>query len=390
MGMDSPLFLTKIECPVCGTINEFETIRVGAYTEGERQTDFCPTIIKWRNPRYQKFHPLLFFTVSCSKCYYTREFNNTYKEWAKDNNFRTYRLKVIKERHLEELSSGDSLVKLIGQSIDHEKYPDESAILKMSLAAYDELLYDHPAHLDLGRFYLRIAWIFRYMNAGNETVDEAPRPMHIDDIERALSDLDSWMPGLSRNTEYLTNAVDAYCEQMGPGNSGIVAEKENYTRLIDGLKELGNNGATILADLKAQLKASKASAGVVTGSDSDGAFHNFGSFSEFLSGLRRYWDGVACSEMEAMRMAVKYYIAAFESGKQIAKGNPTLQAAYLIAELSRQTGDHDTARQYFNNTIKTGQEFINEIRGDRTRTALARKILEMAMKQGKKNLAEAK
>ena len=34
--------------------------------------------------------------------------------------------------------------------------------------------------------------------------------------------------------------------------------------------------------------------------------------------------------------------------------------------------------------------YINEIRGDRTRTALARKILELALAQGKQNLAQAK
>ncbi|MFH1701041.1 MAG: DUF2225 domain-containing protein [Candidatus Zixiibacteriota bacterium] len=390
MGMDSPLFLSKIECPVCGTINEFETIRVGAFTEGERQADFCPSIIKWRNPRYQKYHPLLFFTVTCSKCFYTREFNSAYKEWNKDNNFRTYRQKIIKERHLEELSSGDSFVKLIGQSINHEKYPDESAILKLTLAAYDELLYEHPANLDLGRFYLRIAWMFRYMNAGDETIIEAPQLMHMEDIERAISDLDNWLSGFSRNTDYLANAVDAYCEQSAENNDEIESEKENYARLIESLKDLGTNGMAVLNDFRGQLKASRASVSMAAGLDSGDAFHNFGSFGEFLFSLKRYWDGVVCAEMEAIRLAVKYYIAAYESGKQIASGNPTLQATYLIAELSRQIGDHDTARQYFNSTIKKGQEFINEIRGDRTRTALARKILEMAMKQGKRNLAEAK
>ena len=91
-----------------------------------------------------------------------------------------------------------------------------------------------------------------------------------------------------------------------------------------------------------------------------------------------------------MQLAVRYYILAFENGKEIEPGNQSVQAAYLIAELSRKFGDHDTARRYFNQTIKMGQEFINEIRGDRTRTALARKLLELAMAQGKKNLAEAK
>ncbi|NMC44669.1 MAG: DUF2225 domain-containing protein [candidate division Zixibacteria bacterium] len=102
------------------------------------------------------------------------------------------------------------------------------------------------------------------------------------------------------------------------------------------------------------------------------------------------WNGVPRDEFEARRFAAKYYKNAFETGKEISHGNQTLQAAYLIAELSRQTGDHDTARQYFNTTVKMGQEYINEIRGDRTRTALARKILELALAQGKRNLAEAK
>jgi len=104
----------------------------------------------------------------------------------------------------------------------------------------------------------------------------------------------------------------------------------------------------------------------------------------------RIWDGVPRSEKEAVRLAVRYYIGAFENGREISRGNQSIQAAYLIAELSRLIGDHDTARQYFNTTIKMGQDYINEIRGDRTRTALARKILELALAQGKKNLAEAK
>jgi uncharacterized protein (DUF2225 family) len=159
---ETPLFLTRIECPVCGTVNEYETIRVGAYTEGERDTDFCPSYIKWRNPKYQRFHPLLFFTATCSHCQYTREFNGKFKDWSRDNNFRTYRLKSIKEKHLSYLAAADSFIKLVGGFLDQENYPDETAVLKLLLAAFDELLNEHPSHLDLGRFYLRVAWLFRH------------------------------------------------------------------------------------------------------------------------------------------------------------------------------------------------------------------------------------
>ncbi len=33
MANDSPFYLTRLECPICKTLNEFETVRVGAYVE---------------------------------------------------------------------------------------------------------------------------------------------------------------------------------------------------------------------------------------------------------------------------------------------------------------------------------------------------------------------
>ena len=67
-----------------------------------------------------------------------------------------------------------------------------------------------------------------------------------------------------------------------------------------------------------------------------------------------------------------------------------MQASYLIAELSRRIGEHAQAKDYFNTTIRTGQEFIYKHKGDPGRTALARKILELAIEQGRLNLAETK
>ena len=75
MSNESPLFLTKVECPVCKTINEFETIKVGAYVEEDHDTDFCPKGRRWHNPKYAIYNPLLFFMATCENCYYTREFN---------------------------------------------------------------------------------------------------------------------------------------------------------------------------------------------------------------------------------------------------------------------------------------------------------------------------
>jgi len=390
MSLESPLFLTKVECPVCGTVNEYETIRVGAYTEGERETDFCATFIKWRNPKYQKFHPLLFFTATCSNCFYTREFNAKFKEWGKDNNFRTYRQKIVRDKHLECLSAVDSLIKQVGGVLDKDRYPDETAIMKLLLAIYDEHLNDHPSNLDLGRFYLRIAWIYRHCGGDTEesTSGQQKTADHLNDIDRGISDLRAWVAGLDRNIGYLRDAVTAQFD--GSGSGGTEASiTSRYEQELGRLEAMAGEGQKTIAQLEALLAQTRMASGESGpgGGFSLQTFHSYSSFDEFVSRLARLWDGVPRNEMDAMRLAVRHYINAFETGKEIEHGNPSVQAAYLIAELSRKFGDHDTARRYFNNTIKMGQEFINEIRGDRTRTALARKLLELAMAQGKKNLA---
>src|SRR3990172_4301697 len=114
MTNDSPFFHSRVECPICKTLNEFEAVKVGAYVESGRDADFCPTGIKWRYPRYQEYNPLVFFTATCSNCFYSREFNSSFKEWKNDNNFKTYRLRAVKDKHLEQLSGDDSTIKQLG------------------------------------------------------------------------------------------------------------------------------------------------------------------------------------------------------------------------------------------------------------------------------------
>jgi tetratricopeptide (TPR) repeat protein len=211
----------------------------------------------------------------------------------------------------------------------------------------------------------------------------------VEDIERAITDISTWTAGFTRNIEYLQEAIAAYAEKQASAEDDKIPLPE-LQAAVDRLSEIQAECENILTGLETRLSTLKSSATVAVSLASGASFHDYASFGEFLVKLARVWEGVPRNETEAIQFAAKYYIMAFEAGKEIAHGNQAIQAAYLIAELSRRTGDHDTARQYFNKTIKMGQEFINEIRGDRTRTALAKKLLELALAQGKRNLAEAK
>jgi len=164
--METAFFNTTVECPICKKENRFETIRVGAYVESGRDTDFCPKDIKWRFAEFDNYNPLVFFVATCANCLYSREFNDTFKNWQNDTTFKTYRLKRIKERHLEELAKDGSIIKRLGEMIDLEKHPDETALAKLLLAVFDEQLNDRPANLDMGRLYIRIGWVFRSLGSG--------------------------------------------------------------------------------------------------------------------------------------------------------------------------------------------------------------------------------
>ena len=392
MANESPFILTKIECPICKTVNEFEVIRVGSYTEEGRDSDFCPQNINWRFPRYQAYNPLVFFTATCTNCFYTRELTNQFKDWKNDNNFRTYRLKTIKEKHLEQFSNPDSVVKQMGGLINHSRFPNESAVLKLHLAVFDEMLSEHRSELDLGRFYLRIGWIFRGMGK-----TEDPNKAMLNGI---LYELDGKYNGLREAAGKMSSEIEAFAEHLNSHfeakevpaeiKSEMYSYRDRYDgevqALRDGLDHLGGN----LNNMKQLIDEYRLA---ITGSEGVGNVTSFGaeaSFQEYLQSLKLKWDGIVTSEREALEKAVFFYKKAFANGRDILPGNQQIQASYLIAELSRRIGDYDEAKQYFSSTIKTGQEFIYQNRNDQSRTVLARKILELAIEQGRANLKASK
>jgi uncharacterized protein (DUF2225 family) len=391
MPDDSPFYLTKIECPVCKTINEFETVKVGSYLEDGRDTDFCPKNIQWRFPRYQSYNPLAFFTVTCSNCYYTREFSNAFRDWQKDNNFRTYRLKTIKECHLEELAAPDSIIKELANHMDLTRFPNETAIIKLHLAVFDELLNDRFKSLDLGRFYLRIGWVFRDMESGENPTNQTLKAIlaEIDSKYRMIADS---FTNCAERINVLASHIDAHFateELSADMKSRMLPYRERFNARLDELAtdvQQARQKYQAFDELLTEYKSE------TLGTDVAGhqTFGSYPSYTEFLLQARKRWDAIVTNEREALEKAIHYYKKAFTEGSAIAPGNQQIQVSYLIAELSRRIGDHDGAREYFNSTIKNGQAFVHQYRHDRSRTVLARKILELAIEQGRANLAALK
>lgn len=395
MAMETPFFLTKVECPVCKTINEFENIKVGAYIEEDHDTDFCPVGRQWRNPKYEIYNPLLFFMATCENCLYTREFNQAFKDWKNDTAFRTYRLKPVQGRHLEALAVDGSVLKMLGQARDAQHNPFATAVTKFMIGIYDELLLEHPRRLDLGRFYLRIAWLYRenYGHSASVVVDDLSHFAY--DIEKAYAKLKQARDFLALNVNSISQLVDdAFVKrgQAAAGNSEFMAVQDNFKSELARITELQNdlnnsiNQMAQAVEKNSRLRLDSAPE-QLRGSV---AYGGFASFEEFIREVKARWEYAPINEQEALLYAIEFYKSALEDGHEIQPGNQQIQAMYLIAELSRRIGRNVEAKLYFNNTIKAGQQFVFDNRGDQTRTALARKIIDLAVAQGKSNLEASK
>jgi len=392
MANESPFLIFKVECPVCKTINEFEQIKVGAYVEGERDTDFCPRDVQWRFPKYQAYNPLVFFTATCSNCYYTREFTSKYREWKTDTAFRTYQLKTFKARHLEQLSVVDSIVRKLGEVIDVSRYPNESAIVKIHLAIFDALQAEHPSHLDVGRFYLRIAWLFRTQDSGGDP-NLAVLSGLVRDIDGKSARLESV---IAESQQCLDTLVESVRVQFGASNlsaelqSQMFAYRDRHDQHLANLNQHIARTRDTHTEFRTLLNEYRDAVLGVRSNQGQPTFGEHASLSDFLLKLQVHWSGIAANEREALEQSIGFYKQAFAGGREIDAGNQQIQASYLIAELSRRIGDYDGAKQYFNSTIKAGQEVIYQNRHDQSRTQLARKILELAIEQGRANLQAAK
>jgi hypothetical protein len=378
-----PIYYSELECPVCKTKNRFGNIKVGSYTESGRDRDFKPTGRVWLNPAFQKYDPLLFFMATCSKCFYTREFNQDYKNWPKDSAFKTYRQKNIQQKHLSELSRDDSVIRFLGSHIEENKYLFESAVIKFLLGIYDTKILGRPSSLDLGRYFLRIAWLFRDHDGeqAGETNGAVGFFKQLKGAARAANQLipsyEERVADLKRMVENDYSNILSSIPEAGRHKQRIEQIITDMASTASPLAEAGSKLMSVFVDIEKTLSGGEVS--------SEEVFHDHSSFADFLAAAREKWDEVPVNEYEALVKAREYYQKAYETGGEISQGIQQVQAAYMIAELSRRTGEINNANQFFNQTIRMGRELVMNKRADKSSVSFTKNLLEMAMEQARLN-----
>jgi hypothetical protein len=367
-----PFSKCRVACPVCAWTNEYSEIRPFSYTEAGSDTDFHPLGRVWHNAAYQAYDPLWFFMATCAKCFYTRELNAEFKGWTQDSAFRTYRQAAIRDKHLAAAAGHNGLVPFLGSHLDVETHPVESAIIQFLLGIFDELTTDQTSSLNVGRYFLRVAWLFRSQGTRQE-IPGGPAAVLLKQLRAMLSEAEQTLSAYERAANNLGSFFDGKAATLVEGSERVEAE------LLASIAALHRSHSTLRdACNRVELELADDAGG-------GAAFHAFTSFDQFLIRAKQLWDDVPTTEREALVRACEYYKKAYETGRDIKEGVPQVQAAYLIAELSRRTGDFETADRYFNTMMRVGFPLTNTGGHDMSTVSRVKKLLELGREQTRLN-----
>jgi hypothetical protein len=365
MRHESPLYGISIECPVCREVNTHDAIRVGSYVEEGRDTDFCPMDRRWHHSEYNAINPLVYSMATCQTCHYTRELDGKYKNWQQDPTFKLYRQKQVRDQHLGALGTPGHALKRLGTHLDVRLFPHETAINKLLLGIIDEQVVPQKGSLNVARYYLRIAWVFREMGSSGESDSAAW----------------VWRQGLRDRIRVRREEWEKWLDQS-KALAHSISEYTGHDIPFVPIDKAGSLVEDVLEDWLA--KAAEPQPGGHAPHDTSSYFE-FANFTDFLLSLRDAWDEVPVNEHEAILIALRYYIEFFEHIRTFSSPEQEIQTTYLIGELARRSGNTDVSSKYFNHAIRKGHSLLNELKHEVKRTAYIQNLVEISLEQGKKN-----
>jgi len=360
----SSLKYYKVKCPVCGTPNEFKGIKPKAYVETGRDTDFCPLARDWQDSKHRIKNPLLFLMATCKRCFFTHELNKDLIEWKNHPEFRSPAFVTLKRKHLEEFKQKNGIIKRMSKSLRPCKDPFSTAVIKFLLGIYDESLKPAPSYYNLGRYYLRVGWIFREERKKEESAWIKENLTH-QSLGETLKSIQV------QHADYLKKMKKLKEEVQFEFESETKSIKDRSDFLIDHIiKELNT------------LKGSLDQLQHIHQDYQNKPLANMGNdlfrFEDFLFALKMQWHEIPINEKEALELSLANYKKSLTQGL---KENQKIRISYLIGELSRRIGDLNSAKEYLDLAINVGQDFIQKNEDDPLKTALAQRILEMAYQQ---------
>jgi hypothetical protein len=189
---DLPYRIFYILCPACGEENSYERPKEGEFLFSSVEEDGHPAEFTATHPYLAHKNPLEFFWATCESCFFTAELDDeAFRTWKKgQSNYRDLFIKGALRQHAELVGRQEGLAWELGRVITEIGKPFETVFNKFLLGIYCETLKRSVSLYDMGRYYLRLGWVYRDRNGYvSRPGSRSNLLMHRETLEGAIGSL---------------------------------------------------------------------------------------------------------------------------------------------------------------------------------------------------------
>lgn len=217
--LKDPFLRRQVPCPICEHPVEQLGLKTNLFRAEHKDLDLRPYSYRWEQENLAHYHPPFFYVWYCPKCYFAA--GRKYYEDPLKGCFLTMR--KLKETILTKYKTDPAAKKIINkltEGVAPDAFCFKQAFQLHLLAIYWAELFPELAKRDamnLARYYLRVAWLFRDLSENEEArTREGPA------IQAFFEDLKTVWPNLTDSDETALRKAAEYYE-VTLGHSEMIA-----------------------------------------------------------------------------------------------------------------------------------------------------------------------
>lgn len=334
----SPFLKKNIVCPACKKPSQQRFFRHRAFVPQDKESDQHVLSYKWLSKNVEPVHPPFYHFYFCPLCFFS-ESSEEYANMRKTD----HGIRLVQAFNGADASKR-ALIELLGKQINYDEIDFHSALNIHLLAIVIQLLPkdDMVDSYKVGRFFLRAAWLYREQDPQNK--EEAPEIQKVDQTPHLSTSLNAFQQALQNAQEtwqtlrkQLPDSTSTIDHADSASKAGAIAQAS------DNLDKLFSVQFALIKTIGTSIKEVPAQKTVDAGQKQCDAFFSYPSYTAFLANVKKAWPDLPYCEIDALRMAVKYFQKSLSSDEKFDSPRAYAAGLALVTDLMERCNDLEEA-----------------------------------------------
>jgi len=343
----TPYFEKVVACPVCGEESIHHYLKDRVYVVDKREPDLFISKYHWIDPAYNRFNLYFFYFWHCPFCKFTDE-RRVFFEKKKSN----YAVRHPLLELYNEKASDDPVIKHLSQYITYPSPDYFSVLLLHLLATYIQLIPEkNQRNIEkVARYFHRTVWIYRLeLGAEQEEEKSILTAEYLKRFNMLQSNCMNTLASLEDLHQWLDMQIAADKEQ----NANKWATQEENAKSL--YRIMTQHMDDILVRLQAYHNIGlyhEAKQNSERSQQTDGGFHGYDSFIEYILEIKDFWPDIPISDHTATQKAIESYLETIRAQLYSDRIFKHFQIYRLVIYLYQGLGDTVSALEFIDRLLE--------------------------------------